>query len=60
MTQPPPPHLELLGAPEVRPFEDALAAARARFTAEVEHHKEEKTVFTDQYWAAIEKSASRD
>ncbi|HTA75383.1 MAG TPA: hypothetical protein VK733_13960 [Gemmatimonadaceae bacterium] len=57
--QPPPPHLELLGAPEVRPFEDALAAARARFTAEVERHKE-KTVFTDQYWAAIEKSASRD
>ena len=59
MTQPQPPHLELLGAPEIRPFEDALAAARERFKVEVER-LQEKTVFTDQHWALLEKSASRD
>jgi hypothetical protein len=59
MTQPQPPHIELLGAPEVRPFEDALADARERFKAEVERHRE-KTVFTDQHWSAIHKSVSRD
>lgn len=30
-----PPHLELLGAPEVRPFKEALADARVRFDEEV-------------------------
>lgn len=63
MTQPAehvtPPHIELLGAPEVRPFEDALADARARFTAEVEQYRE-KTVFADHDWSAIQRSATRD
>jgi len=59
MTQPQPPHIELLGAPELRPFEDALAAAKERFKADVERHRE-KTVFADHHWSAIEKSASRD
>mgnify|MGYP001233856989 CR=1 FL=1 len=59
MTQPQPPHIELLGAPEIRPFEDALAETRERWKADVERQAE-RTVFTDQHWAAMEKSASRD
>ena len=59
MTQPQPPHLEMLGAPEVRPFAEALADVRARFKAEVEKYRE-KTVFTDQRLAAKENNASRD
>jgi hypothetical protein len=59
MTLPQPPHIELLGAPEIRPFEDALTEARERWKADVERQTE-RTVFTDQQWAAIEKSASRD
>jgi hypothetical protein len=63
MTQPTdhvtPPHIELLGAPEVRPFDEALADARARWKEEVERQSE-KTVFTDQHWSAIHRSAKRD
>jgi hypothetical protein len=63
MTQPAdhvtPPHIELLGAPEVRPFEEALADAHQRWQMEVERYRE-KTVFADQHWSAIEKSVSRD
>jgi hypothetical protein len=63
MTQPadhvPPPHIELLGAPETRPFEEALADAHARWAEEVERYRE-KTVFTDQHWSAIQRSARRD
>jgi hypothetical protein len=63
MTQPAdhvtPPHIELLGAPEVRPFEEALADAHQRWKVEVERYRE-KTVFADHNWSAIQKSASRD
>ena len=37
-----PPHLELLGAPEVRPFEEALADARARWKEEVQRLREKE------------------
>jgi hypothetical protein len=60
MTQPPPPHLELLGAPELRPFESALADAQTRWKAEVARHSQEHVVFTDQRLAAMERSAARD
>jgi hypothetical protein len=64
MTQPSPnsqpPHLELLGAPEVRPFESALAETRARWNADVARHSGEHTVFADQRVWSIEDSASRD
>jgi len=56
MTQPPPPHIELLGAPDVRPFEEALADTRARWKADVERHRE-KTVFADQH---VKKSGAGD
>lgn len=63
MTQPTdhvtPPHIELLGAPEVRPFEEALADTRARWKADLERYNE-KTVFADQNWSAIQRSAARD
>lgn len=48
MTQPAghvtPPHLELLGAPEVRPFKEALDDARARWKEEVERQREKDGV----------------
>ncbi|HZS58792.1 MAG TPA: hypothetical protein VFA43_05955 [Gemmatimonadaceae bacterium] len=44
MTQPmdhvTPPHLELLDAPAVRPFEEALTDARRRWNEEVQRHRE--------------------
>ena len=45
-----PPHLELLGAPEVRPFEEALADAKQRWKAEVQVLREKE----------IQRSVSRD
>jgi hypothetical protein len=53
-----PPHLELLGAPEVRPFENALAEVKKRWTTEVAQYTE-RTVFTDQRWS-IDDDAARD
>ena len=54
MTQPQdhvtPPHLELLGAPEVRPFAEALADVRARWKAEVDRYREQ----------AVERKVTRD
>ena len=54
MTQPmdhvPPPHIELLGAPEVKPFEEALTDARERWKQEVLRHREKE----------IERSVTRD
>lgn len=54
-----PPHLELLGAPEVRPFEEALAETRARWNQDVARYRTERTVFTDQR-VSIARDASRD
>jgi hypothetical protein len=53
-----PPHMELLDAPAVRPFNDALAETRARWDAEVARYRE-RTVFTDQQ-LSVENSAKRD
>lgn len=40
MDRPTPPHIELLGAPDVRPFEEALAETKARWVKEVERYRE--------------------
>jgi hypothetical protein len=45
-----PPHLELLGAPEVRPFEEALADANKRWQDEVKRLRDRE----------IERSVARD
>jgi len=55
----PPPHIELLGAPEIRPFDHELAAVRARWMADVARQDVERTVFADHH-LAIQKSAARD
>jgi len=54
MTQPmdhvTPPHLELLGAPDVRPFEEALADAGKRWKEEVQRLRDKE----------VERSVARD
>jgi hypothetical protein len=54
-----PPHIELLGAPALRPFDHELKEVRARWLADVERHNDERTVFAD-HRLSIEKSAARD
>lgn len=54
-----PPHIELLDAPAIRPFDDELADVRQRWMADVARHNVERTVFAD-HRVSIEDSASRD
>jgi hypothetical protein len=45
---PTPPHIELLDAPHLRPFDNAIAEARARWEEDLARYKGERVVFTDQ------------